>query len=221
MSVVSEMLNNLTLVERVSVWLVAVSPVVYSAYKVARRVERIAKAKLVDSIGEVVSVAIEKRIAPIVEKLEEIHVQITVNGNSRNTLRDKFGKIEENLFQVMQIQRANLENSPQPRFECDSQGKCVWVNEALATLFGLSISEMTSADGNGWIAGVEEGNEVFSVWMNAVTNKIPYQREYIVRNVKTGARVLCNAVATPLFSKDGKSVALWNGSVNPIATVKP
>ena len=160
--------------------------------------------------------SIDAKIKPLADKLDEIHAQITVNGNTKNTLRDKFSRIEEDVHLIVSLQRANLESVVQPRFECDPAGRCIWVNEALCALFGQSVNTMVDTDGNGWLRSIEEANDVFHDWADAVKNKTPYQREYTVRNQKTGKSVKCRAVAIPMFGKDGVTVRVWNGSVNPV-----
>ena len=137
-------------------------------------------------------------------------------GFIRNTLRDKFTRIEEDVHLIVSLQRANLENATQARFECDPTGRCIWVNESLCALFGQSVNTMVDTDGNGWLRSIEEANDVFHDWSEAVKNKTPYQREYTVRNQRTNKRTKCRAVGIPMFGKDGTTVRVWNGSVNPI-----
>lgn len=159
--------------------------------------------------------AMNEQLKPLHAKVDEIFEQITVNGYRKGTLRDKLGQIDEAIHMLTLNQRTNIDNSPLPRFECDATGKCIWVNEAVCELFGQTFNEMISADGLGWLASIEEPEKVFEVWNEAVKTRIPYYKEYYVRNDKTHKRHKCIARAKPLLSRDGTKVIVWHGSVTP------
>ena len=92
-----------------------------------------------------------------------------------------------------------LDLSPHPIYECspDDGGGCIFANEHLCDLFGLSEEDML---GNGWIEGIEpeERERVYTIWTSAVEKKIPYECSYTIRNVKTGKRFNATTRALPL-----------------------
>ena len=194
------------------VQLAALAPLIGGAWYIWRKLNLISRLKR--CIRECVKEIAQEQIAPISSKIDEIFEQIMVNGYRKSTLRDKLSSIDDSIHLLMLNQRANIDNMPQPRFECDSQGRCIWVNEALCELFGQSFNDMTCAEGTGWLASIEEPEKTFHVWMEAVHAKIPYQREYIIRNLRTHCRYKCIARAKPLLTRDGSKVIVWHGSVN-------
>ena len=90
-----------------------------------------------------------------------------------------------------------LDLSPHPIYECATDGRCVFANEKLCDLFGLSESDML---GNGWLEGIlpEERERVHSTWIFAVKKSIPYECAYTVRNCKTGEKYKAITRALPL-----------------------
>ena len=67
---------------------------------------------------------------------------------------------------------AILDISPSPMYECSPEGNCVFANDKLCDLFGLSNEEMM---GSGWLDGIEpiERERVYSTWKKSVEFRIP------------------------------------------------
>lgn len=86
-------------------------------------------------------------------------------------------------------------------FVCDADGKCIYANETLCGIFGLSRQAMT---GFGWLNPVVNKQEAFNSWMFSVNNKIPYRNEYDIKVGDTTSRVYAEAEAT----KAGDEVVL-------------
>ena len=210
---------HLDILEQALTIIAAALPIVGGIFLFIKRLRIIARINKAfrDIIIEASRECIIEQLKPLNAKIDEVYEQITVNGYRKGTLRDKLGQIDDAIHMLMLNQRTNIDNSPQPRFECDANGKCTWVNEALCALFGQSFNEMISADGSGWLASIEEPEKVFEVWSEAVCTKIPYYKEYVVRNDKLKKRIKCIARAKPLLSRDGTKVITWHGVVTPVS----
>lgn len=118
--------------------------------------------------------------------------------NSGKSIKDQITRIDENIKRSdlrIKLIATNLVTTG--IFECDAEGKCVWVNRALADMFGLEREEMLDT---GWLSAVvdDERNEVWMDWMYCINNHIPYEAEYSVHNKKrdTTFRIRVVAVAT-------------------------
>lgn len=94
-----------------------------------------------------------------------------------------------------------LDHSPQPIYECSTDGMCAFANEKLCDLFGISEKDML---GNGWLEGImpDERERVHSTWISAVEKQIPYESSYTVRNCKTGEKHRAVTRALPLYHGD-------------------
>lgn len=94
-----------------------------------------------------------------------------------------------------------LDLSPHPIYECEPSGECIFANEHLCDIFGLSEADML---GNGWIEGItpNERERVYTIWKSAVEKKIPYECSYTIRNVKTGKKYDATTRALPLRKED-------------------
>lgn len=76
--------------------------------------------------------------------------------------------------------RARFDGDELATYECGPDGECTYASAALVELFGLSAADL---HGNGWlraIVGADERARVWSSWMRAVKDGIPYEDEYVI-----------------------------------------
>lgn len=152
-----------------------------------------------------------KKMAAQDAMLLDIKRQLFPNGGT--SLSDK---LNETLRMAKRAERRSYiiaESSTVATFECDDKGNCVWVNSALAGLFGMERSEML---GSGWLKAIETGDRA-RVWANfqeAISSKIPYSVEYVAVNQKTEERIPCFAEAEITRDMDG-TVIFIHGVVIP------
>jgi len=88
-------------------------------------------------------------------------------------------------------------------FVCDSNGRCEFVNEELAEMFGLDAA---ACNGFGWLEAVNSSDRkrVHEAWMFAVVNKIPYENDYGVVNKRSGDHLKVTAKAYPVTRYNGE-----------------
>jgi PAS domain S-box-containing protein len=100
-----------------------------------------------------------------------------VKPNSGTSLKDQVAKIESrvchdsNLINTICMrQKWILDNRPEPIFECDTDGKCMWVNEKYCQLLKHDVEYFL---GNGWKNGVhgEDLEMVEKEWERAIRDK--------------------------------------------------
>jgi PAS domain S-box-containing protein len=100
-----------------------------------------------------------------------------VKPNSGTSLKDQVAKIEKqvchdsNLINTICMrQKWILDNRPEPIFECDTDGKCTWVNEKYCQLLKHDVDYFL---GNGWKNGVygEDLEMVEKEWERAIKDK--------------------------------------------------
>jgi PAS domain-containing protein len=82
-------------------------------------------------------------------------------------------------------------------------GACIYANDTLAEIFGLSPTAML---GFGWSAQIDAGEEVLQHWESCVRRKITYRATYSVRNAITQKMVHCRTEAHYLTSGGGRYV---------------
>lgn len=64
---------------------------------------------------------------------------------------------------------------------CDENGKCIYANNTISSIFDLDKSEMI---GSGWLKPVKDKEKVFKEWKFSVENNLPYKTEYELLNGK-------------------------------------
>lgn len=96
-------------------------------------------------------------------------------------------------------------------FVCNPDGDCEYVNEELGTLFGLDRAD---CKGFGWLEAIipSERKAVHDAWIYSVKQEIPYEYEYTVKNLRTGAIFAAVARGYPVVKHDDK-VLCYVGSV--------
>jgi len=82
-------------------------------------------------------------------------------------------------------------------------GSCIYANDTLAEIFGLSPPAML---GFGWSAQIDDGEQVVQHFEACVRRKITYRAAYSVRNAISGKMVRCRTEAHYLASGGGRYV---------------
>lgn len=64
---------------------------------------------------------------------------------------------------------------------CDTKGSCIYVNDYLTELWGVSHDEMLDL---GWLSNIveEERLEIHDNWLESVAKHVPYNAEYTIKN---------------------------------------
>ncbi len=153
-------------------------------------------------------------IADGVGQLAEIRGQLKPNGG--NSLYDKVSEAVKVALVERDARHFRWANDETAVWECDGDGKCVWVSKKLAELFGMDNAQLL---GKGWLTAVEydERERVWKRWTRSVQQGIPYEDHYIVVNQKTGLRVSCKAMATVCIVHDAPE--RYFGTVTPVRTM--
>ena len=88
-------------------------------------------------------------------------------------------------------------------FVCSADGRCEFVNEELAEMFGL---DSNACNGFGWLEAIDPDDRkgVHEAWMFCVTNKIPYEKDYRLVNKRTGVHLKVTARAYPVTRYNGE-----------------
>lgn len=86
-------------------------------------------------------------------------------------------------------------------YECDLDGKWLWVNPHLAEMFGIDERNMR---GYGWLSAIvpEERVTAQKSWRTSIEHGIPYEDIYTVENQRTRSRVRCRTRAELVKSDD-------------------
>jgi len=100
-----------------------------------------------------------------------------VKPNSGTSLKDHVDKInkqvshDSNLIKtICTRQKWILDNRPEPIFECDTEGKCTWVNEKYCQLLKHDVDYFL---GNGWKNGIfsEDLEMVEKEWARSIKDE--------------------------------------------------
>lgn len=99
-------------------------------------------------------------------------------------------------------------------FECDKDGECTWVNQAVADLFGVERSDMF---GHGWAEAVleEDRNNVVKNWQESIKYDIPYTYKYRILNKKTNKIINVQASSITIRDIDGSPI-MFCGTISEV-----
>lgn len=155
------------------------------------------------------------RISATIELTEINHKEIT-KLNTELVLKNK--RLKEYLIDVHNQELMNtgrlrllMKNDSVGHFECDKVGRCVWVNQALADLFGCERGDML---GNGWLNYVveEQRTGVIENWTKSIRYDVPYTWSYDIIHNKTKEVISVHAISVAIRDIDGNPI-LFCGSV--------
>lgn len=160
-------------------------------------------------------IIILSKIDDVVKTTDDLHLEITNIKNNlkinnldyRKYIEQIHNKVLMNVGRLRILMKSNLT----PQFECDENGKCVWVNQALANLFGVERSDMLN---NGWFSYVvpEERNDVAKKWLESVKYDVPYSYQYHLINNKTKEIIYVNVTSITIRDMSGKPL-LYCGNI--------
>jgi len=126
----------------------------------------------------------------------DIHlIKTEVMPNGGKSLADRIIKLGDGFerFKAISEQRwkISLENTPVPIYLNDKNGKCIYVNKALSTLFRMDRADMLN---DGWVRRIRNSDMHFIIWKNSIEKGIPYIDQYtLVDNDKAFATVSTQA----------------------------
>lgn len=100
-------------------------------------------------------------------------------------------------------------------WECNIQGDCVWANESLLNIFGVSHDHMV---GTGWLNALhpDDIQPVSEKWRKSIELKVPYKARYRVINQKTNEILFCQSSGRPIYDETGKILS-YLGKVDKIS----
>lgn len=126
----------------------------------------------------------------IYRRLKKVYELLIPNGGS--SIADKINRIEAELYISKTRQRLLWSTMDTGYYECNTQGECVFANNKLCEMFGLSQEQM---HGNGWLRAIDERQrpEVHRRWHEAIQARIPYDETYDIINQETGDKKKCRA----------------------------
>lgn len=131
-----------------------------------------------------------KRVGRVHKDIAYLVEQWKPNGGG--SLYDRFTLMEGGIKAVgekLRVEQSSRyfiwNNRPESLWECDSEGRCLWGNKALAEMFGI---ETASLRGYGWLQAVRHDyrEKALKRWNESVASRIPYEDIFIVSNRKTG-----------------------------------
>lgn len=145
----------------------------------------------------------------LADRVQEILNAVAPPG--ARSYRDMLAELLRNEAIATARLRALTETDSAARFECDANGMCIHVNDALCHLFNLSRERMLK---NGWLEAIpaEQRAGVYEAWQNAVTNELPYAHEYDVITPMGRTRVYAKTISVPYNGQ----TELYLGTVTPV-----
>lgn len=84
---------------------------------------------------------------------------------------------------------------------CDKNGACTWTNDHINNTFGLDSQDML---GCGWLSSIDNSDRkrVNDEWVYAIANKIPYDAEYKVVNLRDNLIISVKTKALAVVDQD-------------------
>jgi PAS domain S-box-containing protein len=94
-----------------------------------------------------------------------------------------------------------LKDCSTPMYECDLNGRCIWINGATRDLFGLEEAQMM---GDGWLNALhpDDIRPTHDKWNLSVKKWVPYKSRYRIINQTTDKVILCEASAVPIYDEN-------------------
>jgi PAS domain S-box-containing protein len=145
---------------------------------------------------------IDSKVLPFMDSIQK-----EFNANSGKTLKDQLTRIEDIAsLNEMRVKTFMMNFSGAGVYECDPDGRCVWVNNALAEMWGRERHDLLGA---GWLTGIsaEDREEIWDKWQYSITHQTPYEAEYNIVNHKTGKVIKAKTTAYCLRGYDNKVVS--------------
>lgn len=145
------------------------------------------------------------------EKIKKIDQDLTLK-NKR--LRDYIIEVHNQILINTGRIRIMMKADKFAHFECDAKGRCTWVNEAAAELFGVDREDML---GNGWAASIleEERNQVVKHWQESVKYDVPYTYKYKIFQKKRNKVIELKVTSVTIRDSDGNPI-MFCGNISEV-----
>ena len=136
------------------------------------------------------------------EKIKQINEDLLFKNKK---LRDYVAEIHDQTLVNTGRLRILMKSDRIAHFECDAKGKCTWVNQAAADMFGVSREEVL---GNGWAASIleEERNEVVKHWQESVKYDVPYTYKYKIFQKKLNKVIELKVTSVTIRDSEGNPI---------------
>lgn len=196
-----EWLSWLDSLTAIIVSIITIGGFLYGGWKMLISPIRSIKTVLTENTGKLNRAidTIDNDLLPFVRSMTE-----KFSKNSGKSIKDQIDRIDENTkLSELRIKLIATNLVTTGIFECAPDGTCIWVNRALADMFGMERQEMLE---NGWLLAVndEERAEVWDEWVYSIQNHIPYEAEYTVHNKKTKENFKVRVMAIANKADSGK-----------------
>lgn len=141
----------------------------------------------------------------IKRKIEKIYAEVTPNGGG--SIKDKVNELYLDIKnnndltnKIFQRQRWLLDHVEDPIFECDLDGKFIWVNKKFRKLLKRDMSYFLS---NGWRNAIHEDDRdrVIHEWNSSITDCRSFDDEF--RIISSTGEVINISVLTTKLSEYG------------------
>ena len=147
-----------------------------------------------------------KTLHYLAEKAEQIHGQLTVNGGTV-TIKDDLGMIKDSINIMRSELMSSVALSNTPTFINDPTGSCVFVNDALCSIYGANKEQML---GFGWTNFLDDNEKEVKAdnWKKGVQYDSIFRDSYHVNNPITKQRLLCEYSANITRDKKGNPISI-------------
>jgi len=144
--------------------------------------------------------------------LDEIREQMKPNGG--NSIRDSLNRIEQKQEFAQSFLKTQLNAHHKALFECDADGRCVWVNRPHTALTGRSFDQMR---GMGWINVIipDERDRMLSKWHSAIDEQREFD-ENVTYQLGDGTRMSVHVNAYVIRHEETGKVLGYLGEVTPM-----
>jgi PAS domain S-box-containing protein len=150
-----------------------------------------------EQLSKVVNL-LNQKVVPFMDSLTH-----EFSPNSGKSIKDQLNRIDDSI-RLGELRSKMISNSlvSTGAYECNVDGNCTWVNNALSEIYGLDKDQML---GQGWLSAVKfnERQTVWETWHNSILNDIPYESEYTVVNQKKRNEFRVRTVAVAHKNLDG------------------
>lgn len=146
------------------------------------------------------------QITKIHEQISEVRKEVKPNGGS--SLKDIVVKTYAEVRVLRDRDTFNFYLDSQPKFECDTNGLCIRVNEAWSALTDISEHK---ALGNGWLGAISDMdvNRVMKEWEMFIEKDYPFNVRCKIRN---GEDVILKAIS----KRAGSNIEIIIGSFEKV-----
>lgn len=158
---------------------------------------------------------IETRVEPFMESIQK-----EFSTNSGKTIKDQLFRIENaQSLNEMRVKALSMNIDNLGIYECDTTGRCIWVNDTYAEIWGRDKQELMGA---GWLLGLseDERQEIWEKWQYSVNHGTPYEAEYTITNKKNGKKIPVKTSAICYKGADGKP-AIYIGTIREKKKLTP